>query len=233
MRLVNPRAAASITRLLSAAAICALVGGSIAGCGQVATTLGKGGPPSEQQETAFPDDGYLKIGSGPRTVDLYLDAMCPYCKVFEQTSGPLLWADAEKGETTVRLHPLAILDRLSQGTEYSTRAAAYLTAVAEAEPDKLRGFVQALYAHQPAENSSGLSNQQLDALASASGISADLTPASYVGWVRAQTALALQGPLPTTDQVSAIQHVPTVIVQGDVFAGDSSASDLFESFYLA
>lgn len=84
--------------------------------------------PSETAGAAHFDEGFLAVGSGPKVVDLYVDPMCPYCKLFEQTSGAALFSDAAERWTTIRVHPVAILNRLSQGTAYSTRAAAVLAA---------------------------------------------------------------------------------------------------------
>ncbi|WP_295839717.1 thioredoxin domain-containing protein [uncultured Microbacterium sp.] len=191
--------------------------------------------PSGQKGAAHFDEGYLQLGDGPKTVDLYVDPICPYCKKFESLSGPLLFSAVEQGEATLRLHPLAFLDRLSAGTAYSTRAASYLTAVAVEHPDHLQAFFQQLFDQQPAENTAGLSDAQLDDLARAAGIPSpeDLDPNAYAGWIAQRTQLAAQGPLPTTTQIPRISHVPVVMVDGDVFGGNSGDTADFAAFYAS
>ncbi|UAJ80080.1 thioredoxin domain-containing protein [Leifsonia sp. ZF2019] len=179
------------------------------------------------------DDGFLQIGSGVKVVDLYLDPMCPYCKKFEELSGPALLEEANAGKALLRVHPVAILNRLSQGTNYSTRAAAVLTAIAATSPAQLPQFLTTLYAHQPAENSPGLTNDQLVELAK----QASATPITeadiekYTAWVDSQTTKAVAGPLPTRTQTRAISQVPTVIVNGAVFNGNSTDPETFTTFY--
>jgi hypothetical protein len=57
------------------------------------------------------------------TVDAYIDFLCPYCKLFEETSGLLLGAMVADGSATVIYHPMGFLDGLST-TRSSSRAAA-------------------------------------------------------------------------------------------------------------
>ena len=181
------------------------------------------------------DDGYVEIGSGPKVVDLFVDPMCPFCKLFEQSSGPLLFSEAGSGEMTLRVHPLAMLNRLSQGTDYSTRASAMLVAVAAESPDSAEEYLRALYEQQPAENTTGLTDEQLQEIAAsveAAPVSAD-DLAGYEAWVDAHTQLALTGPVAATDEITAIEHVPTVVVNGAVFPGNSDETAAFADFYRA
>lgn len=180
------------------------------------------------------DEGFLQVGTRGRVVDLYVDPMCPYCKLFDETSGSRLLDDAAAGTTTLRIHPVAILNRLSQGTGYSTRAAAVLTAVAAEHPTALPAFFQALYAQQPAENTAGHDDAAL--LRIARSVGADLQGSTgqltaYQAWVDQATAAATAGPVPATTDVPAIRQVPTVIVNGAVFPGNSDDEDAFTTFY--
>lgn len=181
------------------------------------------------------EGGYLQIGSGPKAVDVYLDPMCPYCRLFEEKSGPMLFNAANNGDATIRIHPVAILDRLSRGTAYSTRAAALLTAVAAKYPRKTVEFVQDLYAYQPSEGTAGLTDNQLRDIARHAGISVpeQLDAAQYRMWVKQSTARAMAGPLPTTSQLTAIRTVPTIVVDGNVFPGSSNQTAAFARFYLS
>ncbi len=114
--------------------------------------------------------GAISFGTGEHTVDTYIDFMCPYCNQFEQTEGETIQGLVASGDITLNVYPVAILDRLSQGTEYSSRAASAMYAVAAADPDNAYAFLQALYANQPAENSTGLTDEQLVDLARGAGV---------------------------------------------------------------
>ncbi|MBF4570869.1 thioredoxin domain-containing protein [Plantibacter sp. VKM Ac-2880] len=189
--------------------------------------------PSGVRGAVHLDDGYVELGSGPKVVDLFIDPLCPFCKLFEETSGPMLFAEATAGRATLRVHPLAVLNRLSQGTSYSTRASAMFVAVAAQSPDDAQNFLIALYAQQPAENSTGLTDTQLQQMAVDAGsspVSAEDT-AQYQVWVDEHTRLALTGPLTATDSIMAITQVPTVLVNRTVFTGNSDETLAFAAFY--
>lgn len=180
------------------------------------------------------DGGYIAIGSGPKVVDLYVDAMCPYCKMFEQSSGGMLVDEARAGHATVRVHPVAILNRLSRSTDYSTRAAAVFASAAALTPDAAADVLAAFFSAQPDENTEGLTDEQLIELAIGAGVDtglreADLRPTR--AWVDAATADATAGPLPTTTDIASIRQVPTALVDGRLFAGGSDEKDAFAAFY--
>lgn len=178
------------------------------------------------------DAGYLSIGNGPAIVDLYLDPICPYCKIFEASNGQFLFDKVDRNKATLRIHPVAVLDRLSNGTNYPTRAAAALVDVAANHPGSLRDYLSSLYEHQPAENTAGLSNTELTTLAEQAGATLNWhsLQSQYEQWIHEHTAQALQGPLPTTD-VSALQQVPTAIVSGRLCTGNSDQTARFVAFY--
>lgn len=180
------------------------------------------------------DDGFVQIGHGAKVVDLFIDPMCPYCKLFEETSGPALFKEAAAGKATVRVYPIAILNRLSQGTAYSTRAAAMLTAVAAEHPRQARAFLQALYEAQPSENTTGLTDEQLQQLTSDIGAEIHLTGiqlTAYRNWVNQHTAAAMTGPVSATNRLPAISQVPTVIINGAMFPGNIDDTAAFTDFY--
>ncbi|MFM2475564.1 DsbA family protein, partial [Burkholderia cenocepacia] len=57
----------------------------------------------------------------------------------------------------------------SQGSEYSTRAANLVGAVAALHPEAAPAVVRALFADQPAEGTAGLSDEELLAIAAEAG----------------------------------------------------------------
>ncbi|WP_433828674.1 DsbA family protein [Actinoplanes sp. CA-015351] len=122
--------------------------------------------------TVAVDDGTaFAIGSGPVVVDVYEDFMCPACGNFEQASGESLQNMAEANKITLRIHPVAILDQYSNGTEYSTRAAG--AAAAAAQEDKFLELHNVLYDNQPEENTDGLSNEKIIELAKSVGLTSE------------------------------------------------------------
>ncbi|MBM7415088.1 MULTISPECIES: thioredoxin domain-containing protein [Nocardiaceae] len=78
------------------------------------------------------DDGVVRLGlpEATRTVDIYEDAMCPYCAELENTYGQELAQKIDDGTIAVRYHMLDFLNQLSPSGDYSTRAAAASQCVA-------------------------------------------------------------------------------------------------------
>jgi protein-disulfide isomerase len=83
-------------------------------------------------------------------LSLYEDALCPYCRKFEQTFGATVDKLIDAGAVAADYRMVAILDR--PGRDYSSRAGAAAYCVADQSIDAFRRFKAALYAHQPAEN---------------------------------------------------------------------------------
>lgn len=237
----NPTTARAVRSCWSALGLL-LTAALVTGC---TSTPDKDGTPTAALETsaALPtgttgavhfDDGFVQIGDGAKTVDLFVDPMCPFCKLFEETSGTALFADASAGKATLRVHPVAILNRLSQGTNYSTRASAVVAAVAAEHPDHAQTFLQELYQRQPMENTPGLTDAQLLHIAATVGV--EVRPSEqlldqYRRWVDQHTSAALTGPLTATNDIPAISQVPTVVVNGAVFPGNSDDATAFTRFY--
>jgi protein-disulfide isomerase len=104
-------------------------------------------------------DGHgLAVGSGPVTVELYFDFLCPACRQFDGASRPILDEYLDQRRITLIYRPISILDRAST-TRYSTRAAAAAGCAADA--GLLAEFVPAMMAQQPAEGTAGLSNDEI------------------------------------------------------------------------
>ncbi|HEX5917370.1 MAG TPA: thioredoxin domain-containing protein [Nocardioides sp.] len=160
-------------------------------------------------------DGSILIGDGPVTVTIYFDYLCPACGAFEQANGETLDQLLEAEDVTVDLRPISFLDRLSEGTEYSTRSANALATVVDSAPDHAWSFHRALYAHQPPEGAEGLTDDQLASIGRDVGVPAQVTKLfaerRHVGWVDEQTAQAF---------ASGVEGTPTILVDGEPFSGD-------------
>ncbi|MEW1975194.1 MULTISPECIES: thioredoxin domain-containing protein [Microbacterium] len=160
------------------------------------------------------ETGAIVFGDGEDTVDTYVDFMCPICGDFEQSYGEQLQTAAANGDITLNIHPVSILNRLSQNTEFSTRAGSAMYCVAAEAPDSTLDFFNSMFANQPEENSAGLSDDELAALAEEAGAGAAaecIADGTYMDFVDAQT------------DAHDIQGTPTVEVNGkrlDLQAGE-------------
>ena len=167
------------------------------------------------QTCALPISGAISFGDGTGTMDTYIDFMCPICNQFEQVYGPAIQELVDDGTITLNIHPISILDRYSQGTEFSTRAANAMYCVAEADADASVPFMQAMFENQPAEQTPGLTNAQILAIASSvgvSGIDSCVNDGRYEGFVSAMTEQT-----PVQPGAAGI-GTPTVAVNGEVIA---------------
>jgi protein-disulfide isomerase len=160
-------------------------------------------------------EGSIAIGDGPVTVTVYFDYLCPACGAFEEANGETLQQLLLAEDVTVDLRPISFLDRLSEGTEYSTRSANALATVVDADPDHVWSFHRALYAHQPPEGAEGLTDDQLAGIARDVGVPSEVAAlfaeGRHEGWVAQQTARAF---------ASGVEGTPTILVDGKPFAGD-------------
>ena len=164
------------------------------------------------------ETGAIVVGDGADTLDTYIDFMCPVCNQFEQIYGEAINDLVEEGTITHNIHPISILDRLSQGTEYSTRAANAMYCVAAADGTAAVPFMQAMFANQPAEGSTGLTDEQILSIAGevgVAGIDACVNDGEYAGFVTAMTEQT-----PVAPGASGI-GTPTVAVNGEVIANST------------
>ena len=186
--------------------------------------------PSGQLGAADFDGGYLEFGTGPVIIDEYIDPMCPFCAQFEQTNGDLLLAGVESGVITLRVHSLTFLDSKSQGTNYSSRASAALTCQATLNPDATLDFLSALFANQPLEDTTGLSDAELVDLASGDVSIADCVQnGDYQAWSQQNTEAALTGPIEGAE-IAAVSGTPTVLVDGAQYRGSLTDQGEFSAF---
>ena len=136
-------------------------------------------------------------------IDVYADYLCPICGSFEKTDTAYIRGLVKSGAATVTYHPVAILTSQSLGTKYSVRSANAAACVATYSPDAFFDFNAAMFAKQPAENTSGLSNTQLvslvtgvDGITATAQIRKCITDETYASWVADATQRALSGPIP-------------------------------------
>ncbi|NLU80108.1 DsbA family protein [Micromonospora sp. HNM0581] len=150
----------------------------------------------------------IVVGSGPVTVDIYEDYICPACRQFEQTSGATIEQLITDGKVRVVYHPVAYLDRYSS-TEYSTRASA--ASGCAAEGDTFAEFSKALFERQPPEGGAGLSDDELIDIGVEAGLDRDafgscVRDGKYRPWTEHVTAEASR---------ANVSGTPTVLVDGE------------------
>jgi protein-disulfide isomerase len=185
------------------------------------------------------DDGGIPMGvdgaagtenDGAVEVGVYLDYMCPVCGQFEDTNGASLDQLRESGDVTVVLHPVAILDRFSTGSQYSTRAASAAAWVADRAPEAMNEFNALMFAQQPAENTKGLTDEQIADLAEQAGVPADVAAGiadgtaaeTFADWSATATSLVTQ------DEALAGERgfgTPTVTINGEVWGKNGEWQD--------
>ncbi|MFK0240477.1 DsbA family protein [Microbacterium sp. NPDC090281] len=160
------------------------------------------GATPEANDTFNSETGAISFGDGEDTIAVFVDFQCPVCKTFEDQFGPQLEAAAADGRITLEYHPIAILDRFSQGTEYSSRSAGAAVCVAESNPDLYLDYAKTLFENQPAENSSGLTTEQLAGFATQVGADdavSCITDETYRKFGAAQAKAHEIGGTPTVD----------------------------------
>jgi len=179
--------------------------------------------------TAQKNDGLAHIVT-------YVDFACPVCQAFEQANADNIQQLVADGKATLEVHPIAILDRSSLGARYSSRANDAGACVANFAPDSFLAVMSEMYAKQPAEQTTGLTNSQIVQLVHSAGLrNADvdkcISGESFKSWTASATQRALTGPLPNSD-VTSVQGTPTVLVNGKQFnpAKGFSNSDDFTAF---
>jgi protein-disulfide isomerase len=147
-------------------------------------------------------------------VDVYEDPMCPICHQFDQMTTDEISYLRENGEIAFYYHPIAILDRYSSGTRYSTRSVSALVTVSEYDPAHFMAFVEGLFTNQPAENSKGLTNAEIADVARSVGVSeaaiAKISEGEFTQWVESAT---------NQSSIDGVGGTPTLRIAGVDYYG--------------
>ena len=124
----------------------------------------------EGEESSLPTPAEAGVKENAATVTVYVDFQCPACRAFEETNASTLNKLVEEGSIVLEYKPIAILDRFSNGNEYSTRAANLAACVVDSQPDKAGALFEALFAQQPEEGTNGRTDEELLKVASDAGV---------------------------------------------------------------
>lgn len=176
----------------------------------------------------------------PVDVVVYVDYMCPACGSFEQANATMLEQFTGSGDINLTIYPVNFLDSASMGSKYSTRAANAFACVVDQQPDYAFALHNLLLsaAVQPAEGTTGLTDDQLIEQAEAAGATANTDLKSCINTQRfakfidgnwkAVTEVGIQGLAegallvnnPKTGEMQPegpqyLRSTPTVIVNGN------------------
>lgn len=190
--------------------------------------------------TAVTASGGIPMGAGGSAgttnpeapvVDVYLDFMCSWCAVFEDSATKTLAQMRDAGDITLAIHPLGLMDYTTPGGVYSTRAAAAAAWVAEHSPTAFEKFVETLFTKQADVGPKGLSDSEIADVARAAGADeataagiADLTSyQTYAAWVAKVSEDASSNTALHNDQGKF--GTPTVVIDGTRFPGNWQDQD--------
>lgn len=202
-------------------------------------TVGKGF--SAERTDAIPRDGQpvpttRNKKSSVVSIRIYSDFYCSVCGKFFAANDKQISSWLNSGAATVEFHPISFLDRESLGSQYSTRAANAAACVANFSPDDYWAFTQAMYAKEPKQGTTGLSNAQILKVLQGAPVQ-NMAPIvtcvnkeRFKSWVNAASNRARTGPLPDSN-VATVDTPPVIIVDGLQYipSSYSSASD-FQTF---
>ena len=167
--------------------------------------------------TGADEDGGIVVGTGPVTVDWYLDFGCPPCGDLVDSKRTVLDEAVAGGTIALHVHPLGMLDSTNNG--YSSRAAA--AAACAADQDAVLPYTYLLLSAVPEHGAPGPDNRAL--VESATMVVADIDTFTdcvdagrYTGWVTDTTEAALTG---------GIGSVPRISVNGSELDDPTTLAD--------
>ncbi len=172
-------------------------------------------------ELTVATDGAFRITAAPAgttppvTVTIIEDFQCPACRAFEAQFAGTVEQLRANPDVAVDYKPIAFLDNMST-TEYSSRAANASACVAEATAGNgdfstWLKFHDALYAQQPAEGGSGLTDDQLNSIAKQAGaenVGQCIADGQFRDHV-ANTTKTVLG--------SGVNSTPTILINGEQY----------------
>jgi protein-disulfide isomerase len=155
-------------------------------------------------------DGVVFGKKAAATVDVYEDFQCPACAQFESILGPTLQNLGEAGKAKVVYHVKNFLDD-NLGNDSSTRAGN--AAFCASDAGRFQEFHNQVFAHQPAKEGAGYTDETLKGFAQAAGISG----AALTTWQKCLDAGTY------VDYVNSVEHqsfsdgvrgTPTIRING-------------------
>lgn len=181
-------------------------------------------------------------GTGPIKIVEYVDPQCPYCKQFEETNSSQIAGWVASGKATLEIHPISLpsLDAASNGNHYSSRAVNALACVANYQPNTFYQTMVAMFANQPEEGTSGMTDDQLINVLQQAQVTAGKEPLNekvpecvtnqtYKKWVSNSSTKALTETLPNTNGAK-LTGTPSVFVNGKQYNDSTTDAAKFTDF---
>jgi len=181
-----------------------------------------------------PEPNVRVEGSEVIAIQVYLDYLCATCAEFQKVNDDQIQTWLDSGAATIEYHPIALLNSHSQGSQYSTRSANAAACVANYSSSEFYAFNKALFTDQPADNTTGLTDEELFDRATASGVANSesirrcIDDVAFKAWVKDATDRALSEPIPGSD-VQDLTQTPTIIVNGVKYDGDPADAAAFSA----
>lgn len=181
----------------------------------------------------------LQVDRGARTdILVYVDYRCPHCGAFEQKNNAYLTDLLAQGNATVEVVPLSFMDRMSEGTAYSSRAAGALACMTDTQPEAAWAAHSTLLSAEVQPGAGpGLTNDQIiTALdAGVGGLTSEsrtcITAQKFAPFAKALNEWVFQNPVPNTVEPNIrLEGTPTVFVNGVMFTGNPDDATAFRSF---
>lgn len=160
---------------------------------------------------------------------IYQDYQCPICQAFESPNSAQLRTWASSGLAVVEIHPISFLDGASLNN-YSSRATNAALCVVNSQPEKFFDVNTALYANQPAENTSGPSDAQLKDTLKYNGVTMDeemntcIDQKRYDTYINNITAASFQDNAVTGK--TKVSGTPHILVNGNLYDWEGSLANL-------
>lgn len=114
----------------------------------------------------------IRLGraDAPKTIDIYLDPLCPACGILERRYGQEIAQKLDEGKLAVRYLYVDFLNDRSASKDYSTRAIAALQCVAEGGSGPVFAeFHDTLFTTRQPDEGSDLGNDELATIAAEAG----------------------------------------------------------------
>ncbi|MGI6877841.1 DsbA family protein [Microbacterium sp. gxy059] len=173
----------------------------------------------------------------PIRVEVYADYLDADAGLFERENSEQLLSWVEEGAIDLAYHPLSLLSGQSNGTQYSTRAAAAVVCAADYAPESFVAFNHAILDQQPELESEGHTDEKIISIAKDAdvaqidAVSDCIETREFAPWVADATDRALEGSLPGTDGV-AMTGSFLVLVNGVPYEGVPDDPAEFAQFVL-
>jgi len=204
-------------------------------------TIGQGLQPvgASASASASPSPSTTEA-SDPVRITMYVDYLCDTCAQFEQANGDYIASLVDSGAATVDVHPVAVLTNRSQGTKYSLRAANAAACVADRSPGQFWAVNQALFAEQPEQGTSGLTDAQLtrvvtgvSGVRNGSAIRKCIEDQTFAKWVDERSTAVAGGDIPGSS-LDTFPGPPLVLVNGKQYELTSPiTNDDFRTFVVS